>query len=263
MKGDGELAGQVAAVGLPVVERRDDVLFITLNRPEQHNRLDPADIDALQTVLDGIRQELDAGPGAPRVLVLRGSGTRTFCSGFTLDAIGDQLDDRFERMLDSLESLPIPTIAAIQGGVYGGGTDLALCCDIRLGVTHTRMFMPAARFGIHYYPGGLRRYVSNLGLAASKKIFLTGLDVAAPEMLRIGFLTEVLEEASLDARVDEYVSAIARTEAGVVASMKEHLRRFAEACPDLEAAAHAARSSVKSDESQRRIAQLRGVSQRG
>lgn len=245
-----------AQLGLPLIERSDGVLSVTLNRADQHNRLDPADIDALARLLDGIHDELRMAPVALRALVLRGSGTRTFCSGFTISAIGDQLDDRFEHMLDRLEALPIPTVAAIQGGVYGGGTDLALCCDIRLGVGHARMFMPAARFGIHYYSGGLRRYVRNLGLAASKKLFLTGMEIDAAEMLRIGFLTEVVEPAALDARLAEYLRSIAATDGSVVASMKDHLHRFAEGCPDLEEADRVARASVKSEESQRRLAQF-------
>jgi len=240
--------------GLPVVERVGDALYCTLARPEQHNRLDPQDIDELQRVLDGVRRSFEAGDEGPRCVVIRGQGDRTFCSGFTIGAISEQLDDRFERMLDTLESLPVPTIAAIQGGVYGGGTDLALCCDVRLGVTESRMFMPAARFAIHYYPGGLRRYVRNLGLPASKKLFLTGMQIDAAEMLRIGFLTEVVEPERLEARVKEYLASIGETERGVVASMKHHLHGFAEARPDLAAAAAAARSSVQSHESRRRIA---------
>ena len=258
MRQTAPLAGRTLPAGAPLVEPSGEFLFITLNRPEQHNRLDPADIDALQGVLDGINRDLSAG-GGPRAVVLQGSGSPTFCSGFTIGAIGNALDDRFERMLDTLESLPVPTIAAIQGGVYGGGTDLALCCDVRLGVATSRMFMPAARFAIHYYPGGLRRYVSNLGLAASKKLFLTGLEIDAAEMLRIGFLTEVVEPAQLGDRVTTYLEAIGRTDGDVVASMKHHLRSFAEARADLEAAAHAARESVKSEESRRRIQALRKV----
>ena len=244
------------ASGLPTVDQVGGFLFITLNRPDQHNRLDPSDIDVIQGVLDSINDSLAVGRG-PRAVVLQASGSRTFCSGFTIDAISEQLDDRFERMLDTLESLPMPTVAVSQGGVYGGGTDLALCCDIRLGVAESRMFMPAAKFAIHYYPGGLRRYISNLGLAASKKLFLTGLEIEAPEMLRIGFLTEIVEAIHLDARVKAYLEAISGTQGDVVASMKLHLRGFAEGSPDIEAAARAARTSVKSEESRRRIEALR------
>ena len=117
--------------------------------------------------------------------------------------------------------------------------------------------MPAAKFGIHYYPGGLRRYVSNLGLAASKKLFLTGLEIEATEMLRIGFLTEIVEAVHLEGRVAAYLKAIGSTQGDIVGSMKQHLRGFAEGCPDIEAAASAARISVKSEESRRRLGALR------
>ena len=73
-------------------------------------------------------------------------------------------------MLDRLERFPLPTVCAMNGSVYGGATDLALCCDLRIGVRGSRMLMPASRFGLHYYPGGLRRYVGTLGLAAAKKL---------------------------------------------------------------------------------------------
>ena len=229
-----------------------------MNRPAAHNRLDPADIDALRSLFDGIAAALGRNePTAPRALTITGQGGKTFCSGFTIDAISEQLDDRFERMLDALESLPMPTIAAINGGVYGGGTDLALCCDIRLGVSDTRMFMPAAKFAIHYYPGGLRRYVSNLGIAAAKKLFLTGMAIDASEMLRIGFLNELVAPENLSARIEEYVRGIGDTDAQVVANMKKHLRGIADGRPDFEAMAEAASQSVKSDESRRRLRALR------
>jgi len=65
------------------------------------------------------------------------------------------------------------TIAAINGGVYGGGTDLSLACDFRLGSTAANMFMPAAKLGLHFYPGGMVRYVTRLGLNQAKRLFLT------------------------------------------------------------------------------------------
>jgi len=80
------------------------------------------------------------------------------------------------------------------------------------------MFMPAAKFGLHYYPGGLRRYVTALGMAQA-------LD--AEEMLRAGFLIELVAAESLAARVAAYVSALQECEPGVVASMKAQLNAIA------------------------------------
>ncbi len=203
------------------MSRQDRVWTITLNRPEQHNRLDPADVAALTDTFVAARNE------PLSLLVITGAGTRTFSSGYTLSAIASELDDRFEVMLDTLETLPFVTLAALNGSLYGGATDLALCCDIRLGTTGMRMFMPAARFGLHYYPGGLRRYVSRLGLPTASKLMLTGMTVDAEEMLRTGYLTELLGAGALAARVQDYIEATRGTEPVVVAAMKRHLLALA------------------------------------
>ena len=89
------------------------------------------------------------------------------------------------------------------------------------------MFMPAARFGLHYYPGGLRRYVSRLGLAAASKLMLTATTIGADEMLRIGFLGELVAREQLAARVDACVEEILRTDPVVVGQMKRHLHALA------------------------------------
>ena len=70
----------------------------------------------------------------------------------------------------------MPTLCALNGGVYGGATDLALACDFRLGVRGMKFFMPAARFGLHYYPGGLRRYTQKVSPSFAKRAFLLSED---------------------------------------------------------------------------------------
>ncbi len=203
------------------------MLRIQLNRPKEHNRLDPADVDALQALFDQVGVDASI-----RAIVITGTGERSFSSGYTLQAITSELDQRFERMLDCLESLPQITLVAFNGSVYGGATDLALCCDLRLGIPGMRMFMPAARFAMHYYPGGLRRYVNKLGLSAASKLFLTGMTIESEEMLRIGFLTELVTRPQLAARTEEYLAALDLTDARVVGLMKQHLREVAERTVD-------------------------------
>jgi enoyl-CoA hydratase/carnithine racemase len=195
---------------------------IRFERPAEHNRIDPDDIAVLRRHLDAI-----AATPEVRVLVFTGAGNRTFSSGFTVGAILKRLDRSFEDLLDVVERFPLPTIAALNGSVYGGATDLALACDFRLGVRGTGMFMPAAKFGLHYYPGGLRRFVAVLGPAQAKRIFLTAQTLRAEEMLRIGFLTELVPRTKLENRVAEYVAALADCEPGVVKSMKRQINALA------------------------------------
>ncbi len=194
------------------------VATLTLRRPSQHNRIAPEDSD----VIRGYLRQLEATPGV-RLLVLTGSGGKTFSSGYTLGAIRDQLDSRFEDMLDHVERFPLPTVCALNGSVYGGATDLALCCDFRIGVRGSRFLMPASKIGLHYYPGGIRRYVTVLGLAAAKKLFLTAQVIGDEEMLRIGFLQELVAPGELDAAVRAYADAILACEPAVLATIKSDL----------------------------------------
>lgn len=209
---------------LPLLTVADRTATVLLRRPQQHNRIDPDDLPVLIEYLAQVEGSADVD-----VLVFRGSGPRTFSSGYTLEAIRSRLDERtFEKFLNRLETLPRPTIAAIHGGVYGGATDLALCCDLRIGVSSSRMFMPAARFGLHYYADGLRRYVSRLGPTAARKLMLTGCTIEADEMLRIGFLTDLVAPDELDATVTRYVAHLRAGDRAAIAAMKQSLNQLAQ-----------------------------------
>ena len=234
--------------GAPVLEIDGPLARLRLCRPRQHNRLDPADLPVMLDHLERVARD-----PAVRVLVLTGSGRQTFSSGYTLAAIRNELDDRFERVLDTLEQLPLPVVCALNGSVYGGATDLALCCDFRIGVRGSRMFMPAAKFGLHYYPGGLRRYVANLGLPAAKKLFLSARTIYAEEMLRIGFLTDLVEATELDAAVDSQVQNLLDCAPGVVASMKAALNQIAAGEADAGQLRAAYEASLRSEELARRV----------
>jgi enoyl-CoA hydratase/carnithine racemase len=240
---------------IPEVARSTRHWTITLRRPRQHNRLDPADVTLLQQTFDAL---LALAPSQrPRLLVLRGTGSKTFSSGYTLQAILEQLDERFEAMLDTLERLPVVTVAAMQGNVYGGATDLALCCDLRFGPADMRMFMPAARIGLHYYPHGLRRYLNRLGATATSKLMLTGETVGAEELLRMGFLTEIVERDAMEERLARLFDAVAATEPNAVAAMKQSLLDLnAVAQSALDAARLRYLSSLQSEELRSRLAAL-------
>ncbi|HYM32680.1 MAG TPA: enoyl-CoA hydratase/isomerase family protein [Candidatus Cybelea sp.] len=217
-----------AAGGAPLLSRDGARVTIRLNRPRQHNRLEPDDIAALLRML----AEIDADPEA-RVLVLTGTG-KSFSAGYHIGAIGtprakDSADHEisFETLTDRLERLSKPTICALNGGVYGGATDLALACDFRIGVPACEFRMPAARLGVHYYKGGLKRYVSRLGLAAAKRLFLTAVTIDADEMLRIGFLDEIVAADRLAARVDELAELLLELAPLAVQGMKRALNEIA------------------------------------
>ena len=197
---------------------------IRLNRPREHNRMDPTDLPVLMTHFAAVERDPQV-----RVLVITGTGDKTFSSGYTLTALTD-IDATavtFEAMLDRLEHLDLPTIAAMNGGVYGGATDLALCCDFRLGVNGGKFLMPASHIALHYYPGGLRRYVERLGLTNAKRLFLLGETLDLAVLDRMGFFDAFVAPVELAATVDRWVSQLTAGHAGVMRIMKHHLNAIA------------------------------------
>jgi enoyl-CoA hydratase/carnithine racemase len=203
------------------------VATITLRRPEHANRLAPEDLDTL------LAHIVQVNASEALVLKLQATGTY-FCSGFDIGALsaGDREGGRFEEMVNALEDCRPVTIAAIQGGVYGGATDLALACDFRIGSLRTEMFMPAARLGIHFYRRGMERYVSRLGIDTAKRLFLTAEKLDAQAMKDCGFLTDLVAEEALDARVDALTHTIAGLAPLSVLGMKKHLNRIARGALD-------------------------------
>ncbi len=177
---------------------------ITLNDPAKHNRLGPPQLAAFKAALD----KVDALANI-RLLVITGAGDRTFCAGFDIGSIADRPDASgagFEALVDRVEAMRVPTLAALNGGVFGGASDLALACDFRLGVRGMRLFVPPARLGLHYYPNGLRRFVERLGPGTAKRMFLLAEEFSDEELLRVGYLDWLVPPAELVGRCE----AIAR-----------------------------------------------------
>jgi enoyl-CoA hydratase len=224
---------------------------IRLNRPRHHNRLEADDLGVLLRLFD----QVEADP-AIRVLVLTGTG-RTFSSGYDLGSVAERAvsaneqqsaGSAFEAVVNRLEDLGVPTICRLNGGVYGGSTDLALACDFRIGIDSAEMFMPAARLGLHYYKSGIQRYVSRLGVDNAKMLFLTAQKIAAPEMLRIGYLTAMVPKEVLDEEVDRLADILAGNAPVAMAGMKRAINEFARGKLDEAAADRRHRDSMRSAE---------------
>ncbi|MGO4326000.1 enoyl-CoA hydratase/isomerase family protein [Cupriavidus sp. 2TAF22] len=222
--------------GEPRLRIEKSVATITLDRPEVANRLNPHDLQVL-------REHINSVNAMENVLVLRFTGTgKYFCSGYDIGSLG-RADTAgapaFGELIDLIEAARPITIAAVNGGVYGGATDLCLACDFRIGVPHCDMFMPAARLGLHFYRGGLERYVSRLGVDTAKRLFLTAARLDADEMLATGFLTEIVAADALAPRVDELSATLAGMAPLALLGMKQALNQIARGALDVAALAHA------------------------
>lgn len=223
------IAETITASTTPQLDIQNGKATIRLSRPAEHNRLEPVDLRVLTEMFTTLADTPEA-----RVLIITGTG-KSFSSGFHIGALkeddaGNKADydpNGFERMVDALENLPIPTIAAMNGGVYGGSTDLALACDFRIGVEGMRMFMPAARLGIIYYESGLKRYVSRLGLNNAKRLFMTAQPVEAEGMLAMGYLDQIVPKNELHTQVDALADQIASNAPIAVSGLKQALNSIA------------------------------------
>lgn len=226
------------------VEFQDFRAAVTFRRPERHNALDIEDLAALDLALTKLAARSDL-----RVLVLKAEG-RSFCSGVDLGVVAghDWRDNPLERVSDRLESLPFPTFCVLQGGVYGGGTDLALACDFRLGAQGIKCFIPPARLGIQYHPHGLRRAVSRLGLGPAKRLFLAAETFSDAEMLRTHFIDWLVAPEDLDARADAVAETLAGLSPLALRGMKQSLNEIAAGMFDERAARDRAAASFQTDD---------------
>lgn len=192
---------------LPSLAVDAGIATICLRRPRQRNSLRDADLHWLLATF----AQLDADPEI-RVVVLRadtqGQLRPVFCAGYDVGGFdSDEHDPRlFEKVPNALETIRPITVCALNGSVYGGATDLVLACDLRVGLAGCEFRMPANALGLHYYPRGLRRYVSQLGLAGAQRAFLTARALGVEQLQAFG----LFEQVAAPEEFEEAVRSLAR-----------------------------------------------------
>jgi len=171
----------------------EGVLTLTLNRPAARNAIDPPLRDALAAAVEAAGSE-----PAVRGVVLAGAGG-AFCAGGDLGRFEELHDARVYRhvshrltdLVESIERLEKPVVAAIDGAVTGAGLALALACDWRVGSSRARVLFREGRVGLVPTHGGVTRLVKLFGLARAKEILLGGEDLDALAAHAAGLLTEL------------------------------------------------------------------------
>jgi len=199
------------------------VARITLDNPAAHNALHLEAMREMTALLADWAARDDL-----RVLVLTGTG-RSFCAGAALgDVAGaDWSVNPLTALCDALDAFPVPTVAGLNGGVYGGGMELALACDLRIGVTGLRAFAPPARLGIHYEPAGIARAMERLGPQMARRIFLFAETFDAEALLTAGFLDRLVAPEELGPALAEVVATVAGLAPLAVRGMKQTIRELA------------------------------------
>ncbi len=214
-----------------VHERRGDIAWITFNRPEARNALTFAMYEQLAALCEEANRDASL-----RVMVLRGQGEKAFASGTDINQFRsfktpqDSLDyeARIDRILTALEQCRVPTIAAIAGACTGGGAAIAACCDLRVAAKNARIGFPIARtLGNCLSSASLGRLSALIGPARVKDLIFTARLIEADEALRIGLVTELVEDLpALERRADELAHQVAGHAPLTLRSTKEGLRRL-------------------------------------
>jgi enoyl-CoA hydratase len=188
---------------MPVdVAREGAVAVVTIDRPEALNALD---VETLTALRDALRDLAD--DDGVRAVVLTGAGERAFAAGADI-AYMSSVDAEAARAWGALghetgrllETMPKPALAAVHGFALGGGLELALACDIRVGSPRAKLGLPETNLGVVPGWGGTQRLARVAGVAAAKELILTGRTVDADEALRLGLLHEVADDALARAR---------------------------------------------------------------
>ena len=208
-----------------------NVGVLTFNRPQARNALTFEMYESLASVCnDIINKTLDI-----RTLILTGSGDKAFAAGTDISAFKDfrtkehalSYERTMDRVLNTLESVPIPTIAAIRGACTGGGAAIASACDLRVASNDIKFGFPIARtLGNCLSLTNLSRLVELLGAARTREILMTARLISCDEALSIGLINESVDDPL--ARAHQLAETMSAHAPLTIAASKEGLRRLRE-----------------------------------
>ncbi len=180
------------------------VCTLVINRPERQNSLSPELLEKLTSALEELKKADQV-----RVVVIRGAGDKAFCAGYDLNLFptredtGDDTGEKgsitlFESAMEAIVHFPYPVIAMMNGYAFGGGCDLAVSCDIRIGADDIRIGIVPAKLGVVYSATGLSRFIRVLGQARTRELFFTGRHYSASILKDIGYLNYMLPQDELE-----------------------------------------------------------------
>lgn len=184
---------------LLLIDRTDQIAVLTLNRPQVMNSFNFEMLRALRDAVEALRFDPEI-----RVVVITGAGDRAFCAGADLKERATlspvQVKEfifTIRNLFTTIEQLPKPVIGAVNGIALGGGTELALACDVRIAAANATMGLTETRLAIIPGAGGTQRLPRLVGKGKAKELIFTGRRVDAAEALAMGLVNEVCEPENL------------------------------------------------------------------
>ena len=207
-----------------IAEKEGAIGWITFNNPAKHNAVSKDMWDGLADAVDRFNAD-----DSVRVIVLKGAGEKAFVAGADISKFEDERSsqeaikayaDSVTRGYDTLMASPKPTIAMIRGYCIGGGTGIAVCCDMRICAEDAQFGVPAAKLGLGYSYEHIRKLVDLVGPSAAKEIFFTARRFNAEEAKGMRLANRVVPAVELESYVRNYAESIAGNAPLTVKSVK-------------------------------------------
>jgi len=213
-----------------LLEIEDVMAILTINRPDKMNAVNNATVEEIDQALAQVEQNQDL-----RVFILTGAGDKAFIAGADIQEIkkrdatsGRPETRRRQEVYSRIETLEIPSIAAINGWALGTGLELAMSCTLRIASSKARLGQPEIKLGIIPGAGGTQRLPKLVGMGRAMEMILTGEPVKADQALAMGLVNRVVEPDQLLQEVKALAETIAARPKLAVQYAKEAVSRYTE-----------------------------------
>jgi len=193
------------------VERDEDVVQITINRQDKLNAMNLGVMDEFISILDSLEKD------SSKVIIITGEGTKAFSAGADIEYMSDigpaeaeKYALRGHEVLNRIEKLEKPVIAAVNGYALGGGCELALACDIRFASSNAQLGQPEVTLGICPGWGGTQRLLRIVGPARAKDLIFSGRKIMAEEAFSMGLINKIFPSESLISETKKYAKILSK-----------------------------------------------------
>jgi enoyl-CoA hydratase len=193
-----------------LLEKKNSIAYITVNRPKVLNALNMVTMDELRAAFHGIKNDPTV-----RVVILTGSGEKAFIAGADIGELAQndpvsakEYTHRGQSVLNLIENLGKPVISCVNGFALGGGCEVAMACTIRLASDNAKLGQPEVKLGVIPGYGGTQRLPRLVGKGIAMQLLLTGEMITAQEAYRIGLVNEVTAPADLIPRAEAIAQKI-------------------------------------------------------
>jgi enoyl-CoA hydratase len=205
-----------------LLERDGHVAIVTINRPKVLNALSIDTLEALEAIVDEL-----AADDEIRVIIVTGAGEKAFVAGADITEIqpldtagGEAFARRGQALFRTIEQLPKPVIAAVNGFALGGGCELAMACDIRVAAANARFGQPEVNLGLLPGYGGTQRFTRLVGYGKAAELMMTGDMLSAEKAAALGLVERLAPEGSALKEALDLARAIAGKSPVAIAAIK-------------------------------------------